>query len=1284
MAIQIGKYRRPGIFIEEYDQSIITSPVVETINTLVAGFSRKGPINTPIRLTNMADMEAIYGPIDRGLERKGSFFHRTISKLLESGTVYAMNLLATNDELDNVEYVSLSAATNKLNGATQSDSYRKIYNTTGFWKRSTDDFLSMVSDDAAYSNTVLHITNVSDRPVSVFIFKSSLTGFDRTLIEWYGTAERVPSYLNTNDWASDYLVDVVVVGGDWSNYSVLAVDPRWSAYFSPNGLRKSRVRDFANDRNVKLLAYYEGASMIPYFRDGNGRDIFIENMINMDTDKTGLFCVFNVDLVETDYPKGMVDLIGNNLVDTETNKLEFLSYNASIVEQVTYDRQRLDDAGNVAALVPSAFTSAFRTTATNFNRTANFSEGYVSGVIFQGLSGNTGTFSTFNIGYTVSNSAYAVIGGNKVELAGASSSFTIATYSFPLGATGVTFSGVVVATSDGKIKTVLSSTANVYPQVSASDIPLTSFQVYREAGGLFNNATATDVSVTTTGFKEFIFGANTATDDYGVTFSANSVTFTFYDTATSGDTTNYKQYRRIKAFNNFYNLLTSANKDKMTMIVNSSTYRKLPLSGVTASNFVTSALSNKSFKLDITGLTASYTDITNGMLVMYKLDNEFIFGKETVITKNTVATQNEGVAARYSQFYQDFSNGVINSFDYLYTNLVDQSVGDAFNVDLITYLDNPYIVLQTTSGIGATGSWPTSGSVVSGQKLLVKGAVLNTSYLEILTGSNVANSVYDATGATYGNGTGSDGVYVFELNTEVVAESLSNVTAIYDQTLKHSLKMYIDTTNDLTATMVTGTGSSYPLTTAEYNTAVYSVDVWSNRVNYKQTVEVVYPTGYTSAPNKILVEAARYTEIKIGDYLKAYYDATQLRSGEMPRKLTRVLSKRVYAPDTTLVEISCDARIDVTNYGTELNPEWQTTRYTEVEDYFDVYKAISLKGFRVREASTPDGTDTRQNEILNVIAKGTPLFNALVNKEAIDIRYVVDSFGLGLTEKSKQQLVDLCGDRLDCFGFINMPSLKQFKNSGSPSFVDANNVLDTSFIAAGGNPESNPAFLYTFGDGRGSTCVGYFLPYVEVRDNGRPLELPPAMFVATTYLRKHNSNITSLVPWTIAAGVTNGRVTGFTKTEAEFTLTDIENLNQAQMNPIVFKRNRGYVIETENTAQTLYKSSLSYIHVREVLIQLERELSRMLLDFQWRFNTPDVRAEIKLRADVICEQYVNLNGLYNYFNKCDDENNTTELISRQIGVLDTYVEPILGMGIIVNNITILRTGAIQSGGFIIP
>ena len=390
------------------------------------------------------------------------------------------------------------------------------------------------------------------------------------------------------------------------------------------------------------------------------------------------------------------------------------------------------------------------------------------------------------------------------------------------------------------------------------------------------------------------------------------------------------------------------------------------------------------------------------------------------------------------------------------------------------------------------------------------------------------------------------------------------------------------------------------------------------------------------------------------------------------------MSKKQYSGDATLVEVTCDSRIDKVNFSGDL----QTTRYTSIDNYATTYKCISLKGFRVRQASLPDGTESKQNSILNLIAKGTPLFKAVTNKEAIDFRYLIDSFGLGLTERSKQQLVDICGERLDALGILNMPSMKSFKNSSSPSFVNAEGTLQLEFVAKGGDPESSPAFLYSFGEGAGTTTVGYFMPYVTVNDNGRPIEVPPAAWAATTYMRKHISNISGIVPWTIAAGVTNGRITNIVSTEMDFTQTDIEFINQAQMNPIVFKRNRGNVIETENTAQTLYKSALSYLHVREVLIELERELSRMLLDFQWKFNTPDIRAEIKLRADVICETYVSKNGLYNYFNKMDEENNTNEIIDNQIGVLDTYVEPIKGMGIIVNNITILRTGAISAGGFI--
>jgi hypothetical protein len=64
-------------------------------------------------------------------------------------------------------------------------------------------------------------------------------------------------------------------------------------------------------------------SLIPYFRDLDGRNIFIETTINRDTDKTGLFCSFNADLVERDFYTGLVDLIGNSVVGQGQTAFDF-------------------------------------------------------------------------------------------------------------------------------------------------------------------------------------------------------------------------------------------------------------------------------------------------------------------------------------------------------------------------------------------------------------------------------------------------------------------------------------------------------------------------------------------------------------------------------------------------------------------------------------------------------------------------------------------------------------------------------------------------------------------------------------------------------------------------------------------------------------------------------------------------------------------------------------------------------------------------------------------------
>jgi hypothetical protein len=1250
-------------------------------------------------LTSIQDLEAIFGQLDRGLERKGSFFHRTISKMLETTPVFAMNLLLTDDNLDVIEYKSLSSSSGYDNDILREGPYRRFFDTTGFWKRDTESFINLTKPNLGYNERAFNLTNLSDRAITAFVFKSKLTGFDRTMLEWYGSVDKMPPYVNEQDYASDYLVDVVVVGGDWSNYQDLAVDPRWSAYFNSSGLRKDQVRNFANDRNVNLLSYYEGLSLIPYFRDLNGRNIFIETVINRDTDRTGLFCAFNNDLIEVDAYNGLLDLLGNTIIGRNETDINFLSYREMIAESVEVTSTPLDLPGNVTAILGGTaygysiaqndhafggdFTGGVLPTGrieNANNRTAWFGEGSVYGVVEDATS-LTGTMS-ISVDYNVMSDAFVVIGDTYIPLESGTVNLSIDSSDYPTSSSTQSYASTFIINNTGSITQVVNLspfTGNNFPPVAQSDIVLGYVVFQITPSGEIANAALTRITIDGSGFMDLQHGV-----DYQITSpSGGSLKIEFLGTNTQQSVNNYAQYRRFKMFNRLVNLIDNPNKNRMVMNLSpdNTTGEKFSLDGVSISNIVTTTFQNKAFTLSGFG-SADLTEVLNGYLVLYTVDNEFILGSDSVVTKNGLADATEGVVARYSRFYSRFFDGIINTRDFFYANRLYVDNGNFTNSLLGDTVDVTFIDGEDTPA-GPTSSFAGNDYIIFQSSNINFASLVDFQTFEqiIFPDSNVNKGAFTIINAANPVGLANDlgylGAFAYQVNEEVDYEELFNISLIFNNLKKHYLKMYLEGNGALQVEFVDETLETTESVNIEANDTFY---VQSRKSNLKQTLEIEVPTGYVQVPNKILVNGARYTEVKVGDFLEAFVDPTELEVGEVPRKATRILSKRQFAGDPSLVEITCDSRIRRYNFAGDL----QTMRYVSIDNYASTYKAIKLKGFRVRQASLPDGTEAKQNQILNLVAKGTPMFKAVTNKEAIDFRYLVDSFGLGLTERSKQQLVDICGDRLDVFGFINMPSLRQFKNSSSPSFVDSEGTLQTEFIAKGGDPESNPAFLYSFGEGAGTTCVGYFTPYVNVNDNGRPIDVPPASYVATTYMRKHISNITSVTPWTIAAGVNNGRITNINSLEMDFTPEDIEFLNGAQMNPLVFKRNRGFVIETENTGQTLVRSALSFIHVREVLIELERELSRMLLDYQWRYNTPDVRAEIKLRADVICETYVSKNGLFNYFNKMDDENNTPDIIDNQIGVIDTYVEPIRGMGIIVNNITILRTGAISAGGFINP
>ena len=1237
--IDISKYRRPGIFFEIVNSSTLeTTPVQVGITNLVPGFSRKGVFNRPVLLNNTFQREAVFGPIDKSLEKKGSFFHRTIDVLLQSGPVWGLNLLNATDD-DQLNFASISLAPQYDNLVDQDAEYDNFFDKSGFWVRDTESFLNTTNSDTS----MLHITNMGDKKVTVFFFKDKLAGYDVTMESWYGSRDKVPTYLYPTDWVSDYMARFIVVGGDWSDYLALANDPTWGKYFNATGLIKDKVTDFVNQKNVNVL-FNEIVSLIPYFLDRNGRNIFIETIVNRSTDTTGVFAAFNTDAFETDLPNGLVDLVGHTLVylknrptDAEDKvDIDFMSYQDTVQETDDFEQTLLDRLGNVVGIGSIS------------TRTTAYSPGNLDGLVVNESAINADTSADPTITVT-STSGYAIFGSTQVDVdtqsvqlaavavpstVGNSNYRTAVLYLASDGTLNAIESTVVQDTS-GQFITTITGFPSSYPN-SAIVIGYVTSEI--EQNGTITN-TYLAVAMDGSGFVPLTIGTS-GTDIVLASTSNDTIDATFTATGSVAKT-DYAAWRRKQ----FFDALVAAKSSESTIIDASQVKRAVSTGTWTDNSSDTAA--DKNITLTIPSSTIR-VQVLAGNLVFYASDDEFKMGTETLVTKNTVATSTEGVVAKYSNLYEKYYQGRVKTGDYFYLKIADLT-----DVRFVSHTDGfDYFIVPNAQ---------VQAEFIQGYKIWVTGHSANNGLFTMTADGETTVTDLTLTSET-----------AYRVSQNVTTTTVEDVS-VYSYDDKVYLKMY--TANDVLnvefyadATFVT------PYTISSHTADNQDISVYSDEAAYSQTVEIETPDGYTMTDNKVLVLAARYPEIIVGSFLEAYVDYDALEVTEVPKSFTRIVSKKPWSEDATYVELTTDAKIAVTAFGTD----YQTTAYSYVDSYVDTYKGIVLNAFTVRAASMPDGTEDRQTEILGALDSEGGLFKALTNRNKISWRYLVDSFGLGLDDASKQELVDVCGERKACLGFINMPSVKSFKNSSSPSFVDSEGNLVTDYLKTGGNLEDNPTFLYTFAEGDQQQYVGYFTPYVTVNDNGRPLNMPPAAFVANTYMRKNNTRRSGIYRWTIAAGIEDGLVTGISNLEYDYTDDDIVNLSDMGANAIRYSNGDGFYLETEWTAARNPLSSLSYLHSIEVLIELENELYRMLLKYQWKFNTSAIRSEIKRKADDICRKFVDRSALYAYLNIIDESNNTDELIDNQFGLLETYIEIIKGMGVIVNTINVMRKGGIAS------
>lgn len=347
-------------------------------------------------------------------------------------------------------------------------------------------------------------------------------------------------------------------------------------------------------------------------------------------------------------------------------------------------------------------------------------------------------------------------------------------------------------------------------------------------------------------------------------------------------------------------------------------------------------------------------------------------------------------------------------------------------------------------------------------------------------------------------------------------------------------------------------------------------------------------------------------------------------------------------------------------------------------------KPIYLEGYVYSKSNPAASSDKMQakldwqKDILSTLTEYAGIRTALTNRTDIDYRYIVDTFEAYVENEVHKELALIAKEKDNAIAFLNFPTMKTFKDCEYIRFTDADGKLQTKFIVEGGNKK----FVIPNGKGfalvselNGASYVSYNTPLVFT-DGIVKTVAPSAGLVSNNFMDKHIGR----QPYYIVAGPNYGKMTytGLVGPEYNFTRADLDLLEPFGVNAMVYVPRIGTYINSNQTAKQNPVTGLSKINVRELVIYIQDEIEKLLQDYQWEFNTPYLRDLIKSKADSICERVKNNNGLYQYLNVCDESNNTDDVINNEMLVLSTSIEPGMGAGKMVQELTIYRKGGISS------
>lgn len=332
-----------------------------------------------------------------------------------------------------------------------------------------------------------------------------------------------------------------------------------------------------------------------------------------------------------------------------------------------------------------------------------------------------------------------------------------------------------------------------------------------------------------------------------------------------------------------------------------------------------------------------------------------------------------------------------------------------------------------------------------------------------------------------------------------------------------------------------------------------------------------------------------------------------------------------------------------------------------------VFSAIGNAVYVLGGGKDYGDVDATPGETGTMTAELGPLLNSydlFLNRDEIQVDYLIMGPGLGNKFESQAKaahIISLAEQRKDCMAVISPHRLDVVSEAdpatGLRQYLTTDQITDNIIEFYSALPSSSYAVFDS----------GY--KYTYDRFNNKFRYIPCNADVAGLMVR------TSIFayPWFSPAGQQRGILNNAIKLAYSPNKAQRDQLYTQRVNAVITKPGLGTLLFGDKTALG-YASAFDRINVRRLFLTVEQALERTAQSQLFELNDEITRANFINIVEPYLRDVQAKRGLYGFFVKCDETNNTPDVIDNNEFRADIFLKPAKSINYVTLTFVATRTG----------